>query len=62
MKIEISGSPKEIAELLSQLRVQQESQSSSTKIAIGVIMKKFCDDFGLRDEEIDSLLENLIKE
>ncbi len=62
MKIEISGSPKEIAELALNMQVQQEKRDVSSKLVIGVIMKKFCDDFGLHDEEIDALLKKIIKE
>ena len=61
MKIEISGSPKEIDELVSKLQIQQRGNTSE-KHVLGVVLNKLCDDFGLHDEETDSLIEKLIKE
>lgn len=61
MKIIIECPGKEIAELALELQAQQRGVDASTKFVLGTILKKFCDDFDLHDEETDSLLEKLIK-
>ncbi len=61
MKIEIEMTEKELAELISQLQARQKENNDMLRYAIKTTLSKFCDDFGLHDEEISAVLEQLVK-
>lgn len=61
MKIEIEMTEKELAELISQLQARQKQNNDMLKYAVKTTLSKFCDDFGLRDEEITATLDQLVK-
>lgn len=61
MKIEIKMSEKEAAEIITQLQTRQKQNNDMLKYAVKTVLSEFCDDFGLRSEEISAALDRLIK-